>query len=180
MMALLLGAIEAPYEACSQLARASEVSWKWSVFSLLLVFLASLADPVHLSSTGRDVTAHPDHVLRAHVIRDLNPNTTPDTKLKQPIFSHIHSSYTRDTERYCEPELILSMSESTRMLAVAEMKHPSLVIEALCFVSTPMYFNPFASAARPMGPLLSIGHCVRSLCTRLNLFLISCPLSIIS
>ena len=92
----------------------------------------------------------------------------------------IHSSHTTDTERYCEPGLILSMSESTRMLAVAEMKHPSLVIEALCFVSTPMYFNPFASAARPMGPLLSIGHCVRSLCTRLNLFLISCPLSIIS
>ena len=47
MMALLLGAIEAPREASSQLARASEVTWKWSVFSLLLVFRASLAaDPV--------------------------------------------------------------------------------------------------------------------------------------
>ena len=47
MMVLLLGAIEAPHEASSQLARASEVTWKWSVFSLLLVFRASLADPVH-------------------------------------------------------------------------------------------------------------------------------------
>ena len=45
--ALLLGSIEAPHEASSQLARASEVTWKWPVFSLLLVFRASLADPVH-------------------------------------------------------------------------------------------------------------------------------------
>ena len=45
MMVLLLGAIEAPHEASSQLARASEVTWKWSVISLLLVFRASLADP---------------------------------------------------------------------------------------------------------------------------------------
>ena len=34
MMALLLGAIEAHHEASSQLARASEVMWKWSVFLL--------------------------------------------------------------------------------------------------------------------------------------------------
>ena len=31
MMALLLGSIEAPHEACSQPARSSEVKWKWSV-----------------------------------------------------------------------------------------------------------------------------------------------------
>ena len=47
MMALLLGSIEAPIKAYSQLARASEVTWKWLVFSLLLVFRESLADPVH-------------------------------------------------------------------------------------------------------------------------------------
>ena len=46
--ALLLGSIEAPHEeAFSQLARASEVTWKWSVISLLLVFRVRLADPVH-------------------------------------------------------------------------------------------------------------------------------------
>ena len=67
--ALLLGAIEAPHEASSQLARASEVTWKWSVFSLLLVFRASLADPVHLSSTGRDVISHLVHGLGARVVR---------------------------------------------------------------------------------------------------------------
>ena len=44
--ALLLGAIESPHEASSQLARASEVTWKWSVISLLLVFRVRLADPV--------------------------------------------------------------------------------------------------------------------------------------
>ena len=44
---LLLGAIEAHHEASSQLARASEVTWKWSVFLLLLVLRASFADPVH-------------------------------------------------------------------------------------------------------------------------------------
>ena len=47
MMALLRGAIEAHHEASSQLARASEVTWKWSVISLLLVFRVRLADPVH-------------------------------------------------------------------------------------------------------------------------------------
>ena len=47
MMALLRVAIEAHHEASSQLARASEVTWKWSVFLLLLVFRESLADPVH-------------------------------------------------------------------------------------------------------------------------------------
>ena len=67
--ALLLGAIEAPHEASSQLARASEVTWKWSVISLLLVLRASLADPVHLSSTGRDVITHPVHGLWARVVR---------------------------------------------------------------------------------------------------------------
>jgi len=46
MMVLLLGAIEAPHEASSQLTRASEMTWKWSVFSLLLVFRVRLADPV--------------------------------------------------------------------------------------------------------------------------------------
>ena len=66
--ALLLGAIEAPHEASSQLARASEVTWKWSVISLLLVFRASLADPVHLSSTGRDVISHPVHGLGTRVV----------------------------------------------------------------------------------------------------------------
>ena len=45
--ALLLGAIEAPHEASSQLARASEVTWKWSVISLLRLFRVRLADPVH-------------------------------------------------------------------------------------------------------------------------------------
>ena len=45
--ALLLGSIEAPHEACSQLARASEVTCKWSVVSLLLVLRVRLADPVH-------------------------------------------------------------------------------------------------------------------------------------
>ena len=50
-MVLMLGAIEAPHEVSSQLARASEVTWKWSVFSLLLVFRASLAVPARLSST---------------------------------------------------------------------------------------------------------------------------------
>ena len=53
----------------SQLARASEVTWKWSVFSLLLVFRASLADPVHLSSAGRDVISHPVHGLGTRVVR---------------------------------------------------------------------------------------------------------------
>ena len=38
--ALLLGAIEVTHEVSSQLARASEVTWKWSVFSLLLVLRA--------------------------------------------------------------------------------------------------------------------------------------------
>ena len=69
-MALLLGSTEAPHEASSQLARASEVTWKWSVISLLLVFRASLADPVHLSSTGRDVITHPVHGLGTRVVRD--------------------------------------------------------------------------------------------------------------
>ena len=45
--ALLLGAIASPHEASSQLARASEVMWKWSVFSLLQLFRVRLADPVH-------------------------------------------------------------------------------------------------------------------------------------
>ena len=45
--ALLLGAIASPHEASSQLARASEVTWKWSVFSLLLVLRVRLADLVH-------------------------------------------------------------------------------------------------------------------------------------
>ena len=67
--ALLLGAIEEPHEASSQLARASEVTWKWSVFSLIRVFRASLADPVRLSSTGRDVIAHLAHGLGARVVR---------------------------------------------------------------------------------------------------------------
>jgi hypothetical protein len=40
MVTLLLGTIDAPHGACSQLARASEVTWKWSVISLLLVFRA--------------------------------------------------------------------------------------------------------------------------------------------
>ena len=46
--ALLLGAIKSPHEASSQLAlaRASEVMWKWLVFSLLLVLRVRLADPV--------------------------------------------------------------------------------------------------------------------------------------
>ena len=67
--ALLLGAIEAPHEASSQLARASEVTWKWPVISLLLVLRASLADPMRLSSTGRDVISHPVHGLGARVVR---------------------------------------------------------------------------------------------------------------
>ena len=67
--ALLLGAIEAPHEASSQLARVSEMTWKWSVFSLLLVFRVRLADPVHLSSTGRDVITHLVHALGARVVR---------------------------------------------------------------------------------------------------------------
>ena len=66
--ALLLGAIEAPHEASSQLARASEVTWKWPVFSLLLVLRVRLADLVHLSSTGRDVISHPVHGLRTRVV----------------------------------------------------------------------------------------------------------------
>ena len=37
--------------------------------SLLRMFPVRLADPVHLSSTGRDVTAHPVHVLGTHVTR---------------------------------------------------------------------------------------------------------------
>ena len=67
--ALLLGSIEAPHEASSQLARASEVTWKWSVISLLRVFRVSLADPVHLSSTGRDVITHLVHALGARVVQ---------------------------------------------------------------------------------------------------------------
>ena len=66
--ALLLGAIEAPHEASSQLARASEVTWKWSVFSLLLMLRVRLADPVHLGSTGRDVISHPVHGLGSRVV----------------------------------------------------------------------------------------------------------------
>ena len=50
-LALLLGSIEAPHEACSQPSRAYEVTYKWSVMSLLQVFPVRLADPVHLSST---------------------------------------------------------------------------------------------------------------------------------
>ena len=46
--ALLLGAIaSSPHEASSQIARASEVTWKWSVFSLLLVFRVHLTGPVY-------------------------------------------------------------------------------------------------------------------------------------
>ena len=44
---LLLGSIEAPHEARSQLARASGVTWEWLVISLLLVFRVRLADRVH-------------------------------------------------------------------------------------------------------------------------------------
>ena len=61
--ALLLGAIEAPHEASWQLARASEVTWKWSVFSLLRVFR------VRLSFMGRDVTSHLVHGLGTRVVR---------------------------------------------------------------------------------------------------------------
>ena len=64
MMVLLLGAIEAPHEASSQLARASEVTWKWSVFSLLLVFRASLTVPVQLSSTEFSSILNPTSSLR--------------------------------------------------------------------------------------------------------------------
>ena len=69
MMVLLLGAIEAPHEASSQLARASEVTWKWSVISLLRVLHVRLADPMHLSSTGRDVIPHSVHSLGTRVVR---------------------------------------------------------------------------------------------------------------
>ena len=71
MMVMLLGAIEAPHEASSQLERASEVTWKWSVVSFPLVFRASLADPVRLSlsSTGRDAIPHSAHGLGARVVR---------------------------------------------------------------------------------------------------------------
>ena len=57
------------HEACSQPSRASEVTYKWSVMSLLRVFPVGLADPVHLSSTSRDVTPHPVHVLGTRVVR---------------------------------------------------------------------------------------------------------------
>ena len=56
-------------DVTAQHARASEVTWKWSVISLLLVFRAGLADPVHLSSTGRDMISHPVHGLGARVVR---------------------------------------------------------------------------------------------------------------
>ena len=65
-LALLLGSIERPHEACSQPSRASEVTYKWSVMSLLQV---RLADPVHLSSTSRDVITHPVHVLGTSVVQ---------------------------------------------------------------------------------------------------------------
>ena len=68
-LALLLGSIEAPHEACSQPSRAYEVTYKWSVMSLLRVFPMRLADPVHLSSTSRDVILHPAHVLGTSVTR---------------------------------------------------------------------------------------------------------------
>ena len=67
--ALLLGSIEAPHEACSQPSRAYEVTYKWSVMSLLRDIYMRLADPVHLSSTGRDGTAHPVHGLGTRVTR---------------------------------------------------------------------------------------------------------------
>ena len=67
MMVLLLGAIiEAPHEASLQLARASEVTWKWSVFSLLLVFRHRLAVPARLSPTEFYNTLDPGHSLRMH------------------------------------------------------------------------------------------------------------------
>ena len=46
-LALLLGSIERPHEACSQPSRAYEVTYKWSVMSLLRVFPVRLTDPVH-------------------------------------------------------------------------------------------------------------------------------------
>ena len=66
--ALLLGAIEAPHEASSQLARASEVTWKWSVISLLLVFRAS-PTPCMLNILLRSVIHHSVHGLGARVVR---------------------------------------------------------------------------------------------------------------
>ena len=59
--ALLLGAIEAPHEASSQLARASEVTWKWSVISLLRV----------LNILLQSVTSHDAHALGTRVIQGM-------------------------------------------------------------------------------------------------------------
>ena len=67
--ALLLGAIEAPHEASSQLARASEVTWKWSVISLLLVFREASPTPCMLNILLQSVTSHEAHALGTRVIR---------------------------------------------------------------------------------------------------------------
>ena len=61
MMALLLGATEAHHEASSQLARASEVTWKWSVISLLQVFRADAESPCMLNTLLRSVITHSVH-----------------------------------------------------------------------------------------------------------------------
>ena len=68
--ALLLGSIEAPHEASSQLARASEVTWKWSViFKLLQVFHADVESPCMLNILLRSVIPHSVHGLGTRVVR---------------------------------------------------------------------------------------------------------------
>ena len=67
--ALLLGAIEAPHEASSQLARASEVTWKWSVSHFSSCFAQASPTPRVLNILLQSVLSHSVHALGARVFR---------------------------------------------------------------------------------------------------------------